>query len=118
MKGKHEKTHLITVHQAGDVIYLMDKGTTHDFEVVSVFSEMEAEMQGPGTVIAPMPGRILEVFAKKGQNVKKDANLVVMEAMKMEYTLKSPRDGVIKTLDVLAGQQVREGDVLLEIEEA
>jgi 3-methylcrotonyl-CoA carboxylase alpha subunit len=65
---------------------------------------------------APMPGKILEVNAVAGNDVKKGAPLVVMEAMKMEHTLPAPRDGKIIEVTVVAGQQTAEGVVLVKFE--
>ncbi|MHA1544367.1 MAG: acetyl-CoA carboxylase biotin carboxyl carrier protein subunit, partial [Alphaproteobacteria bacterium] len=66
---------------------------------------------------APMPGKILEVLAKDGGMVEKGDALIIMEAMKMEYTLKAPRAGTIKGLSAKVGEQVNDAALLLEIEE-
>ena len=63
-----------------------------------------------------MPGKISKVFFKNGDAVTTGQVLVVMEAMKMEYSLKSAMDGKIKGLSVTAGDQVDLGDLLIEIE--
>jgi acetyl/propionyl-CoA carboxylase alpha subunit len=65
---------------------------------------------------APMPGKILEVRAAAGSNVKKGDPLVVMEAMKMEHTLAAPRDGKIIEVSASAGTQTSEGVVLVKLE--
>jgi acetyl/propionyl-CoA carboxylase alpha subunit len=65
---------------------------------------------------APMPGKILEVKAVAGKNVKKGDPLVVMEAMKMEHTLAAPRDGRIIEVSASAGTQTSEGAVLVRLE--
>ena len=49
---------------------------------------------------APMPGLILEIHVKEGQEVKEDDSLLIFEAMKMENVIKSPRDGIIKSIKV------------------
>lgn len=67
-------------------------------------------------VIAPMPGLIIEVIAKIGEEVKQGDFLCVLEAMKMENTLVSPRDGVIKHVTISKGQTVDKGDLLIEFE--
>ncbi len=66
---------------------------------------------------APMPGKILEVKATPGQDVKKGEPLVVMEAMKMEHTLLAPRDGRISEVAVVAGTQTAEGAALVRLEQ-
>ncbi len=65
---------------------------------------------------APMPGKVLEVKAVAGRDVKKGEPLVVMEAMKMEHTLAAPRDGRIIEVSAIAGAQTAEGVVLVRLE--
>ncbi|MFT3724431.1 MAG: biotin carboxylase N-terminal domain-containing protein [Hyphomonadaceae bacterium] len=65
---------------------------------------------------APMPGKVLEVKAKPGQDVKRGDALVVMEAMKMEHTLTAPRNGKIADVGAVAGTQTAEGAVLVKLE--
>ncbi len=67
---------------------------------------------------SPMPGKILEVKAKAGQEVKRGDPLVVMEAMKMEHTLTAPRDGKVAEVTAAAGTQTAEGVVLVKLEPA
>ncbi len=66
-------------------------------------------------ILAPMPGKILEVRTKLGAKVKTGDVLVVMEAMKMEHGLKAPCDGVVSIFSAAVDEQVREGAVLAEI---
>lgn len=67
-------------------------------------------------ITAPMPGLIIEVNIKEGQEVQKGDFLCVLEAMKMENALTSPRDGVIKSVAIAKGQTVDKGDLLIEFE--
>ena len=67
-------------------------------------------------VKAPMPGKILEVLVKVGDQVKEDDEILMLEAMKMENPITSPRDGVVKEIFVDAGDTVLAGDVLLVVE--
>ena len=67
-------------------------------------------------VKAPLPGIIMNVVVKKGDEVKRGDKLLVYEAMKMENNLVSERDGVVKSVQVMAGDSILQGDVLLEIE--
>lgn len=48
---------------------------------------------------SPMPGTIVKVYVKVGDKVKKGQALFVMEAMKMEHTMKAPADGVVKAVN-------------------
>ena len=64
-----------------------------------------------------MPGKILEVLVEKGQSVASGDLLLVMEAMKMEHRIVANVDGVIAMMNLKEGDQVQQGDVLVEISE-
>lgn len=66
-------------------------------------------------VTAPMPGKVTKVFVKEGQVVEKGQPVVVMEAMKMEYTLKSEIGGPVEKVKAVVGAQVSLGDMLVQI---
>ena len=65
---------------------------------------------------APMPGLILEINVEVGQTVNENDNLLILTAMKMENSLLSPRDGVIKSIAINVGDSVIKGDLLIEFE--
>ena len=65
-----------------------------------------------------MPGKITKVFKQMGDQVKAGDAMIVMEAMKMEYTLKADVDGSIQKIDCQVGDQVALGKILLVITEA
>ena len=65
---------------------------------------------------APMPGLILDVIAKIGIKVKENDTLLILEAMKMENVLTSPRDGTIKSISVKKGDAVEKNQLLIEFE--
>jgi len=70
-----------------------------------------------GSSKSPMPGKILKVLCKEGDGVKKGDPLIIMEAMKMEHTLKASKDGVVKAVKYSEGELV-EGQVeLVELED-
>jgi len=69
-----------------------------------------------GEVTMPMPGLVIEVSVTEGQAVKRGDPLLVVEAMKMEHTLRAPRDGVVRRLAAANGQRVDAGKILLEVE--
>ena len=66
---------------------------------------------------APMPGKIIAVNAKAGDNVKAGDPLIIMEAMKMEMTLEAPRDGVVAEVTAAIDALVTDGEMLLSLEE-
>ncbi len=100
-----------------NTIYVMGGGRTAEIILEDAAHTLEAEAEAPGTVKAPMPGKILEVLAKNGGMVEKGDALIIMEAMKMEYTLKAPKTGKVKGLSAKVGEQVSDAAPLLEIEE-
>ncbi|MFT5752979.1 MAG: biotin carboxyl carrier protein [Flavobacterium sp.] len=65
---------------------------------------------------APMPGLILEINVSVGQEVKENDPLLILEAMKMENSFLSPRDGIIKSISVEKGNAVEKGQLLIEFE--
>jgi 3-methylcrotonyl-CoA carboxylase alpha subunit len=71
-----------------------------------------------GMVLAPMPGAVVLVDAAKNKKVKRGERLLVLQAMKMEYTLVAPFDGTVTELTISAGSQVKEGALLARIEKA
>lgn len=64
-------------------------------------------------VKAPMPGLILEIQIKEGDEVKKGDPIMILEAMKMENVLKSPGDGKVKSIKVKKGDSVEKNEVLV-----
>jgi 3-methylcrotonyl-CoA carboxylase alpha subunit len=70
---------------------------------------------GEGRMTSPMPGKIIDVMVKKGAKVTKDQPLLIMEAMKMQMTIRAAFAGVVEELLVAAGQQVGDGALLVSI---
>jgi len=69
-----------------------------------------------GSLTAPMPGKILNINVKKGSSVKAGETLLILEAMKMEHTIKATSDGQVIELYVKTGDQVESGSDLMKIE--
>jgi len=69
----------------------------------------------PAECRAPLPGSVLAVLVAVGDRVDDGTGLVVLEAMKMEHTLRSPGPGVVQEVPVAAGQQVDVGDLLVRM---
>ncbi len=71
-----------------------------------------------GSVLSPMPGRIIAVAVAAGERVARGQKLLTVEAMKMEHGLLAPFDGVVAELKAVVGGQVSEGALLARIEKA
>ena len=75
-----------------------------------------ANEQGVKKVTAPMPGKVVRIVAKVGDQVEAGQSLVVIEAMKMQNELKAPKNGVVKKINVAEGAAVEAGQSLAEVE--
>jgi biotin carboxyl carrier protein len=73
-------------------------------------------LEGKHTLTSPMPGKVVKVLARVGDAVKEGQGVVVIEAMKMENEMKSPKDGKVVELHVVEGQAVDGGARLAAIE--
>jgi biotin carboxyl carrier protein len=71
---------------------------------------------GPHRVLAPMPGKVVKVLVKPGDQVTARQGVVVVEAMKMENELRSPKPGTVSDVKVSEGASVEAGAVLVVIE--
>lgn len=67
---------------------------------------------GSVTVVAPMPGKILDIKVSSGQQVKKGDVVMVLEAMKMENEIVAPEDGVVASINTSVGDSVEAGATL------
>ncbi len=65
---------------------------------------------------APMPATIVALLKKVGDTIKKDDALMILEAMKMEHTVRAPRDGILAEYFYTIGDQVQEGSALLRLD--
>lgn len=72
---------------------------------------------GAGALITQMPGKVVKLYKKEGDQVAKGETVLILEAMKMENEIKSGADGVIKTVNIKEGQALEAGFLMIEIEE-
>ncbi|GAB3696029.1 acetyl/propionyl/methylcrotonyl-CoA carboxylase subunit alpha [Saccharopolyspora tripterygii] len=75
-----------------------------------------AERVVEGSLLAPMPGKVIRLAASAGDRVTAGQPILWLEAMKMEHTVAAPTDGVLAELNVTAGQQVEVGTVLAVVD--
>ena len=64
-------------------------------------------------MISPLPGKVTDMNVKVGDNITKGQKLLVMEAMKMNHSISSDRDGIVKEIYVNKGDQLETGTSLL-----
>jgi biotin carboxyl carrier protein len=70
---------------------------------------------GEAVIKAPMPGVVVEIPVKEGQEVKRGDIVVILESMKMQNEFKAPRDGKVHTIRVEPGNKVEQNAILLTI---
>ena len=73
------------------------------------------DLDGPASVTAPMPGKLVRLIVAEGDSVKEGQGVAVVEAMKMQNELKAPKSGTVERLCVVEGQAVNAGECLLTI---
>lgn len=103
------KTLLIRIGHKTATLMLKDR-----FDLL--LEKMGMSANGNGSlkdIKAPMPGLILDLKVKPGDEVKKGDVVVILEAMKMENSIKSPGDGVVKEIKVSLKQSVEKNQVLI-----
>ncbi|MGB9090602.1 MAG: acetyl/propionyl/methylcrotonyl-CoA carboxylase subunit alpha [Pseudomonas farsensis] len=99
-----------------DVLYLHWQGELHTLRQHDPIAAVEAGPGHHGGLAAPMNGSIVRVLVEPGQVVAAGATLVVLEAMKMEHSIRAVEDGTVKGLFCQEGEMVSEGRVLVEME--
>ena len=77
---------------------------------------VRTETEGRAVLLAQMPGKVITVLAREDESVQVGQGLVIIEAMKMQNELKSPKSGTVTICNVEEGTKVSVGDVLFEIE--
>lgn len=102
----------------GRTLYLEWNGELQAVTAFDPIAEAEAGHQQHGGLVAPMNGSIVRVLVEAGQAVEAGTVLIVMEAMKMEHSIRAAQAGVVKSLFCTEGELVSEGAVLLEMEGA
>jgi biotin carboxyl carrier protein len=106
----------VTVEKSGEGWLLRTAGREFQLEVSDPRSWRRGhggsiELEGRQEVTAPMPGKIVRVLAAPGQNVEAGQGLLVIEAMKMQNEIRSPKSGKLERL-AREGQTVTAGEIL------
>jgi biotin carboxyl carrier protein len=110
------------VEERDDQYHVMMAGDLFEVKVTDERSRRLAnafmafgDVGGEATIRAPMPGLIVRVPVVEGQDVSKGETLIILESMKMENELKSPRDGVVRHVHVAPGDSVEQNKALVTI---
>ncbi|OLY76027.1 3-methylcrotonyl-CoA carboxylase [Pseudomonas sp. ATCC PTA-122608] len=110
------RSHL-AVREGGRVFLRWD-GEVHSVSLFDPIAAVDASQSHQGGLTAPMNGSIVRVLVEVGQTVEAGTQLVVLEAMKMEHSIRAPHAGVVKALYCQEGEMVGEGSALVELEAA
>lgn len=104
-----------TIFQQRELTLFTD-GCTWCVELDDPLARAEDQAGGSGRITAPMPGAVVAVLVEEAQAVERNQPLMVLEAMKMEHTLRAPSAGRVLKLRVARGDQVTEGAELVTLD--
>lgn len=114
---------LLETDRTGKHVQLEIDGEIFDIEIKDELDSMldkmgfnAASSRQIKEVKAPMPGMVLEINVQEGQEVKEGDRLLILSAMKMENSILIHADAIIKKINIVAGQAVDKGQVLVELE--
>ncbi|MGA8602025.1 MAG: biotin/lipoyl-containing protein, partial [Beijerinckiaceae bacterium] len=108
-----EKVSAVWKH-AGREINLFSKTATLRIAIVDPLHDAEDAQVPGGRLVAPMPGRVISLLVESGARVEANQPVIVLEAMKMEHTLRAPSSGTVVSFRFAAGEQVDEGAELVD----
>ncbi len=113
--------HYFRLQYSGNFIWTAFCGLTRTFEIylpreweLARYMPETTKKSSDNVLLSPMPGLIVDIKAQKGERVYRGQDLVVIEAMKMESGVSSPRDGEIEEIKVKIGQTVETNDVMIK----
>jgi biotin carboxyl carrier protein len=94
------------------------------FEVEVIDAEarylMNRGANGFGTneknISSPMPGKVVKIMVKEGDEIKEGETAIIISAMKMESEYKAPNDGIVKKINVKEGDTIEGNQILIELE--
>lgn len=112
------QTHIVAAIKNKNVYYIDIDATLIEVNEADAFLNVSAAAHHvfKDKVFAPMPGKIVKVMVKKGDQVTMKQPLAVVEAMKMENQINSPAAGRVKSVNFVAGDQVNTTSPIIELE--
>lgn len=112
------KRHIVEAQIMGTTLWVHHQGETFTIELSEKSRRgKKSAKASSGSITSPMPGKVTKLFVSLGQKVKVGDSILVMEAMKMEYTLKSEVAGTVGEINCKTGEQVPLGQLLVLIKE-
>ncbi len=109
------RTYFIPTKKINGVLWFHFNGKTFAVEKNVETAEKSKAPGQASNIKAPMPGKIIKIFAQSKMRVLERQPIIVMEAMKMEYTLESTGPGIIEFISCKVGDQVQIGQTLAVI---
>lgn len=110
----------VQVEKVGQTLWIKSGDQTWSYDIADLSADgqrrKKSNTASPDVIVAPMPGKITKVFVKEGDSVIVGQALLVMEAMKMEYTLKSDLQTTVETVSAKVNDQVQVGAVLVKLQ--
>ena len=121
LDNKNYSVEIIELDRQKKTAHLRINGNDYHVGIKDHFDELLSQMgmeRGASAqeknVKAPMPGMVLKILVEPGQAVEKDQAILILEAMKMENVLKSPREGEIAIIHAIKGVAVEKNEVLID----
>ena len=111
------KKYQATTFKADNTTHIDLKGSSFEVKKPSK-SFQKSVVTDSGSMVSPMPGKIMSILVKEGDVIKKSDKVVVMEAMKMEHTLVAPSDGKVVKIHYSDGDIVEGGVLIVELEDS
>jgi 3-methylcrotonyl-CoA carboxylase alpha subunit len=100
----------------GETVLVFSAGQAFAFTLPGAGGGGAGGAAADGSLLSPMPGRVIAVEVRQGDRVTKGQKLLTLEAMKMEHSLAAPFDGIVAELGAVEGAQVSEGTLLVRVE--
>ncbi|HEX4942778.1 MAG TPA: acetyl/propionyl/methylcrotonyl-CoA carboxylase subunit alpha [Usitatibacteraceae bacterium] len=108
-----DETFFARVVRHGNLVSASTPAGRHELQLVDPFHYEPADLIPDARLTALMPGRVVKLLAREGDTVAKGQSLMILEAMKMEHTLVSPREGVIERVAFAEGELVPADSLLI-----
>lgn len=107
------QAHIGALNQDGEAMIIADGREA----ILGLVGKKKKKSEGAaGTLSSPMPGKIFKLIKQEGEEVKKGETILILEAMKMEHSIRSDKDGKIKKIFFETGELVQGGVTLAEVE--